>query len=278
VSEVAADDVWAVGTTGPLGAQQPLILHWDGSRWSVVPGAPEVTSGWLASVDAVSTDDVWAVGSGSGVVAVEHWDGRAWSVVHTPPLLRHDAGSSLESVSFSSPANGWALGTSCGTGQPWCRSGALHWNGRRWHRQALPQSAESMVYSSVVALSPTDAWAVGQDGLHGDGQEEPSAAHWDGKAWTVASVPPADKGELESVVAVDSNDVWAFGDYRDGRWVRPLAAHFDGSAWTLSAMPTGRGAHTFVHGGVAIGANDVWAAGATGKTTFERHWDGTNWS
>jgi hypothetical protein len=38
----------------------PLIEHWDGSTWSIVPGA--AVSGHLYSITALSASNIWAVG------------------------------------------------------------------------------------------------------------------------------------------------------------------------------------------------------------------------
>ena len=68
-----AKDVWAVGyTAGVFG--QGLIQHWDGSRWSVVPGS-SASIGTLNGV-ANSPTDAWAVGNG-----IQHWDGARWKAV-----------------------------------------------------------------------------------------------------------------------------------------------------------------------------------------------------
>jgi len=85
VSAVATDDVWAVGRstdTGPL-LTVPLIEHWDGSRWRKVPYELPYgnTYGRLGGVVAISTDDVWAVGSTYGqrnAPLLLHWDGASW--------------------------------------------------------------------------------------------------------------------------------------------------------------------------------------------------------
>ena len=61
---LSACNAWAVGFSNNGGGQQPLIEHWNGSSWKVVP-APDTggTSGSLASVRAVSASSVWAVGT-----------------------------------------------------------------------------------------------------------------------------------------------------------------------------------------------------------------------
>lgn len=64
VAAVAANDVWAVGFyMNHRGADQPLVLHWDGTRWTVVPSPdPGPTGSGLAGVAAVAPNDIWAVG------------------------------------------------------------------------------------------------------------------------------------------------------------------------------------------------------------------------
>lgn len=86
VSAIAADDVWMVGDYGKGASSRLLTLHWDGSRWRDIaapsPGGKYNTTG--ASVSAVASDDVWAVGYWNNNVNdqpyIEHWDGTSWTV------------------------------------------------------------------------------------------------------------------------------------------------------------------------------------------------------
>jgi erythromycin esterase-like protein len=71
VAGTAANDTWAVGSTGPSGSAKAitrdatLILHWDGSHWTQVPSpGPEISSD-LFAVAASSTGNIWAVGESS---------------------------------------------------------------------------------------------------------------------------------------------------------------------------------------------------------------------
>jgi len=69
VAPISANDVWAVGGHRTrLGTYQTLIEHWDGTSWSIV-SSPNVGSGSndLFAVGAISTSDVWAVGSGLSI-------------------------------------------------------------------------------------------------------------------------------------------------------------------------------------------------------------------
>src|SRR5215211_6003374 len=83
VAAIASNDVWAVGGYGNLTTQaQQLIQHWDGQNWAVAPTpALPTTYNELLAVSALSTNDVWAVGSSSGEALIEHWDGTSWQVV-----------------------------------------------------------------------------------------------------------------------------------------------------------------------------------------------------
>jgi hypothetical protein len=65
VSALSANDIWAVGGyLNTKGRTQPLTIHWDGSAWSRVSSPipdPQLDSAFY-SVDALTSDYVWAVG------------------------------------------------------------------------------------------------------------------------------------------------------------------------------------------------------------------------
>jgi hypothetical protein len=90
-SALSPSDVWVVGDQeGGDNVFETLAEHWNGHTWSVVPTPdPGSTGNHLYAVDAVSPDNVWAVGQQLGRRApdrglVEHWDGRRWSVARLP--------------------------------------------------------------------------------------------------------------------------------------------------------------------------------------------------
>src|SRR5437762_3193770 len=64
-----------------------LILHWDGSQWSVFNLAYSPTNAVLYAATAVSANDVWAVGSyydsatGKFRTLTEHWNGTQWNII-----------------------------------------------------------------------------------------------------------------------------------------------------------------------------------------------------
>src|SRR5437879_4702763 len=91
IAALTTSDTWAVGyaTADSSSPSQALIEHWNGTQWSVV-SSPQ-PNGWtsdLVGVAAISSNDVWAVGSyvttTSTFILIEHWDGTQWSIVSSP--------------------------------------------------------------------------------------------------------------------------------------------------------------------------------------------------
>src|SRR5205814_8657055 len=92
------------------GRGTPLVEHWDGTTWGVVPTPSPLRPGQeLGAVAGSSSSDVWAVGSdnsgGSGGALILHWNGSVWSSVRAPL----DIGA-LGSVAVLSATDAWAAG------------------------------------------------------------------------------------------------------------------------------------------------------------------------
>src|SRR4030095_5358257 len=104
VAAIASNDVWAVGGYGNLTTQaHQLIQHWDGQNWIVAP-TPTLPTAYneLLAISALSSNDVWAVGSSGSEALIEHWDGTSWTVLPNPnPGL----GTRLQGVSAISSHN-----------------------------------------------------------------------------------------------------------------------------------------------------------------------------
>jgi hypothetical protein len=123
VVALAPDNAWAVGYSTPGLAGQSatltLILHWDGTTWSIVP-SPNVgpNTNRLLGITANSADDIYAFGSnftadGSGnqMTLLLHWDGTSWTIVPSPNPTK---GNFLNDLLFAgvvaSPGNVWIFG------------------------------------------------------------------------------------------------------------------------------------------------------------------------
>jgi len=81
---IAPNDAWAVGHATPY--QKPFIIHWDGVKWTRIPGPPSFHAAFLRAVAGVSSSNVWAVGwRGTGNYSIGatrtlamKWDGNLW--------------------------------------------------------------------------------------------------------------------------------------------------------------------------------------------------------
>jgi hypothetical protein len=198
VTAVSASDVWAVGhslSAAGVGFV-PLIEHWNGTAWSVVPGAPIAAagSGFLTGVAAASSSDVWAVGrvGRHPTPIIEHWDGTAWTQF-PQPVSGYD--SSLNSVAVISSTDAWAVGE-----QNLNQTVTEHWNGTAWTLVPSPSVTANNaqdVLSSVSAIGGTDVWAVGSS-LQNFSVNQTLAEHWNGTTWQI--VPSANPGPGSNVL------------------------------------------------------------------------------
>ena len=164
VSASSATDAWAVGFT--MIARRDfgtLIEHWNGSAWSV--NSKDALTGYAAGLNGVvdeSPTNAWAVGeSGSGGL-IEHWNGNAWSTITLPdPAFTPSSG---DAISADSAADIWVVGSSINPATDATIPETLHYNGSTWSvvPAAQPPSQSSATLGSITAISPTDAWAVGE--------------------------------------------------------------------------------------------------------------------
>jgi hypothetical protein len=127
------------------------------------------------------------------------------------------------------------------------------------------------VLDDVVAVTATNAWAVGHYG--GLANPKTLVEHWNGTAWHRVSVRPA-AGWLNGVAAASARDVWAVGF----SGTRALILHFNGTAWRRVAGPAFGKAFTLLAGVTTISPRNAWAAGITGNRTLIEHWNGTAWT
>ena len=162
VAAIASNDVWAVGTQQPTNLTDPstLILHWDGSAWTIVPNiSPE--GGHLLAAAAVTSNDVWATGYSELGTLAEHWDGTSWSIVQTPDI-RGSEPLFLPSVVALSSNNVWAVGEFFQTRFSRSRTLTEQWNGTSWVVVQSPNSgADHNELFGVDATPGGTLWAVG---------------------------------------------------------------------------------------------------------------------
>lgn len=282
VSGTSADDVWAVGSTHDNTApSKTLIVHWDGTQWSVVPSpSPDTQLNELLGVAAISANDAWAVGWRGGThdetpleTLILHWNGSSWSQVPTPNVP--GGANQLAAVTAISPTEVWAVGSAGGTPL------ALRWNGSAWNVVYVKPNpglfAEKL--TGIAGVAGNDLWAVGDGRGFFSNRVGATIRRWNGVHWTEkvcrarsASNPPegyeggGPDSYLTSVSAAASNDVWAVGVSGSG----PTIMHWDGEAWAPiihpRAFPNSAGLW-----GVATSAGEAWGVGKL----IEVHPDGS---
>src|SRR5690242_1247307 len=127
------DDAWVIGRF--LGMEEvQVVLHYDGSRWSITKKVGKAAAESGGGIAALSPTDVWSVGTrktdfyhGPGVI--RHWDGAAWTVLDHPEPAGDDG---LYDVDASSPDDVWAVGSTTVPHSPIHQVLIEHWNGHNW--------------------------------------------------------------------------------------------------------------------------------------------------
>jgi hypothetical protein len=226
-------------------------------------------SGLLDGVAATSASNAWFVGNDdANKTLIVHWNGHAWARVAAPnPSPTNDT---LTSISAVSARDIWAVGAANGAVL------ILHWNGKAWRRVASPAPGEAL---GVVALSATNAWAVG-----GTGGGKALIEHWNGHAWRSMPVPAPKSAELQSVSASAAGNVWAVGIYLYGNANSKsgvLIVHWNGKTWRRVAAVNPFDSH--LTGVSVLSATNAWAVGSyTNGTltthTLIEHWNGKAWT
>ncbi|UYV12252.1 MAG: Rax2 family protein [Phycisphaera sp.] len=145
---LASDNVWAVGsiTTGDLG-RQPLILHWDGSDWTIVdtPTFPDGRAE-LRAIAARSPTEIYASGTDADA------DGFPRAL-----MLKYD-GTSWERIDVATPTDGE---------QQWFRTMSVTPSGDVWAMGQYYRPDEQATHVTTQRLS---ASATCRADLDGDGE------------------------------------------------------------------------------------------------------------
>jgi hypothetical protein len=298
-SSLGAAVVLAAGSLVLSGGVLPAqaVIGNDGwrvqQRFAVLPAGDR--SSVAASIDPLSGGDAWMTTTVYSVynsalvqTTVRHWGGRGWKTVSPPRRLSADLQA----------ANGQSVVVAASAHQAWFFDNSptyVRLNGAHWTAGHVA-GYTSQTYAQVTAgaaFGSNDVWVFGGSGDN-TGAETPNgapyAAHYDGRRWSVVSVPRIDPTEdypafIVAVDAVSAHDIWAVEatrnpdtDFdpgpavvlhytRSGRWrmLRRLGSSM--SPASIVAEPDGQ---------VWVGG---WADGADNSTTpVVARWNGSDWS
>lgn len=252
---VSDADIWAVG--------DGCCLHWDGSKWEIVPTAvirgSEPQFFGLAQFGA---DEVWTAGFApmrgypQARGTVQRWDGSGWTDLPMPAVA---AFWSLSGIAGASPQDVWAVGRVHGQ-----RSDplALHWDGQHWQRVPVPGvEGRSIQLSDIAVLGNRDTWAAGYTWDSGGIRtRQPFAVRWDGQAWATGEVPGG-PGQITQL-ASDGKKLWGLGYAVP---VAPYVAALEGTSWQVIPGPPGppEATRTALHGGTILSDGNLLAVGAS---------------
>jgi hypothetical protein len=252
VSGTSSANVWAVGSAFSGNTIDPLELHFNGSKWSVLhEGGSNISP---QSVAATSAKQAFALGSNSrgGSVALR-FNGSAWKTI---PLPKASSTYFLNALSARG-GEAWFVGSEAtGTKQvpvPF----ALLRKGSAWHvmKPPKPKHGTFPVLVSVLDLGNV-VWASGTMTTNGGRSIAAFTEKFVNGKWAVGHFPPAHSGTTVSALGGDSiRNLWAVGSFPLGKICAssysPVSFHFTG-AWRKFTMPGGK-----VAGGALLAAPKV---------------------
>ncbi len=277
VAALSTNDAWAVGSfsNSSNSEQQPLIEHWNGMQWSIVPGATKPgESASLVGISAISASNIWAVGSSyKSQALIEHWNGIRWNIVPTPDTGSTE-GAELDALTVISANDIWAVGT-IPNSTVW-QTLIEHWNGSQWSIVQSPGSDRSALVA-VAAVSGNDIWAVGSNttGNMNDSLQQTLIEHWNGSQWSIVPGPnlSSDYDDYLSGIVVSANDVWTIGNspQQPPQQGQMLLAHWDGKSWHSINGADLHQANNNILNGIARDAHSgaLWAVGMNGSGIYD---------
>jgi hypothetical protein len=252
VAAVSTQDAWAVGWSSPQqGTLEPLILHWNGTAWSLADTAGIPAGVNLYGIVAPAAGDVWLAGQDESSNFIFRLSGSQWVSMPLPAGLRR----TFLSLAAAPGGQIWAYGG-------FSANAFYQWTGTAW--QAYQTGESSLAYIGGLSFaSSTDGWAVGSFDTAA-GNTPPLVLHWNGTTWSKASTPPlpsgaSQGGELDSVLDTPSGGVWATGSWQGtddhldtaNNWL----VHYNGKSWSTVAVPAAFQADEYSIGNISVGAS-----------------------
>lgn len=257
-----------------------IINHYTGAAFNLVPSRLRVdfdagTTVRNGSVYAVSQSEIFRVTPTSIVgefpligspLAMTAFGDEAWAVGHGGGIAHLSMGRWSEQVPAvgtlldlhgSANDNVWAVG-------PEPLGLVMHYDGRTWSRDLVPQNLVDATLSKVLAISRTDAWAFGAYRQRSGAPFVNLVLRHDGTQWTQVATPT--RNHVNAVCGT-GGQVFSVGD-------RGEIARFDGTSWSLLTSTTTSDLLAVRCSSPA----DVWAGVFTTVGPTLVHWDGTSWS
>lgn len=153
-------------------------------------------------------------------------------------------------------------------GAPAMAAGSAATSGWQISYQLPVQNGDSDGVNAIAAVGGGNAWAFGGqlEVVSGQAEGVPAAFHWNGTAWSQATLPaPVQEGYFSAASASSASDVWATSSSCEG--CDTFAGHWNGTVWSWnSGVPN-------AYSVAALAGSDVWVAAQAGL----EHWNGHSW-
>lgn len=249
VHTLSASDAWAVGGVGSDASG--IIIHWNGSQWSVA----QTVADPLYGIRMKTATEGWAVGKGG---AIYHYNGSTWSKVSSPST------QVLTSIDYAPNGEMWIAGY---------QGALLKYASGSW--QQVPEENQRTDAFDFRAIDFTSGhgWVVGANYSKSIGGQ---ILEYDNGLWLPVT-PPTDN-RINAVDTVSDNDAWAVGA-ADGRGGTII--HWDGKHWQRWFQADLPIPSADLYAISMASATDGWAAGdplvTDGPAVF-LHWDGRRWA
>lgn len=216
IKAVSPTEAWLTGMTYDNRTQvaRAFVQRWDGRKWRDVPLPALGDNFSLEHMDARGSNDVWA----AGVVDADddahptpllllHWNGRTWKRFPAPET--GEWSKVLRSVRAVAKNNVWIAGW--GKRAPGIeeirRPMVLHWNGRKWSSEKVPDERGEL---ADVAVSRGQALAVG-DTLSPGYDYTMYALRRTSSGWQQEPVPVEGEAGLYALAPIPGGGVWSVG-------------------------------------------------------------------
>lgn len=135
-----------------------------------------------------------------------------------------------------------------------------------------------IIYTASAALSPTDAWAVGNGSQRGGAVYVSAISHFDGTQWQIGQHEIFTDSDLRGISMDSATDGWAVGAHTDSSGARkPLLVHYTQGQWVSQTLTNYDDA--VLEQVQMFGADDGWAMGGdTANGPFFLHYHQGVWT
>ncbi len=217
----ALADFWFNSPADGWACADVNVLRYDGNRWSVFKDLTRDTpyeSGYVTTVCALSSDDVWVGGqfqTQGGGATLLHFDGQSWEALAV-------GGAWASDIYFLAPNRGWVA----------ARDGIFFYDGNTWTQQADGDC------HALGFLGGDFGWAA----VKNDGND---VYLWDGSTWKAENLGWPASSDLVHVDFVSPAEGWVTGrgsesgtDRSYGIVMRKTGGEWNAAPWPENQYPS----------------------------------------